>query len=350
MKETNNEKIRYEWVDNVKFAACMLVVLGHFFMGMAESEIIRQTAFYNIVNQAVYTFHVPVFFVCSGFLYQKSDKVHTLKAYSGNALSKLLNLGVPYLTFTAATILLKTVFSGNVNNQATDLVQTLFIEPVAPYWYLYALLLFFLLVPCLKSKKQAWLLFGISIAFRIIYTVFNITQTATPYFVRSVTGRLIWFALGILLAFYEEQSFDKKKRRIALIICPFLLVIPSVLSVIYFRSFNGSALVQFVIGMPLVLLVVFLALSFQPKRLSKISSRFSEYFMPVYVMHTIFAAGVRIVLLKFGIDNIFIHIAAGLVASLAFPIAIYEAAKRLPPLLFFIYPKKAISKIKGKKK
>ena len=80
MKETINEKIRYEWVDNVKFAACMLVVLGHFFMGMAESEIIRQTAFYNIVNQAVYTFHVPVFFVCSGFLYQKSDKVHTLRS------------------------------------------------------------------------------------------------------------------------------------------------------------------------------------------------------------------------------------------------------------------------------
>ena len=124
---------RYEWVDNIKLACCILVVLGHFYQSMIASEIIKGSLFYSFSIQTMYTFHVPLFFVCSGFLYQKSNKVHNLKSWSKNVSDKLLNLGVPYFTFTLITLVIKKIFSDSVNNPADDFFKTLFINPTAPF-------------------------------------------------------------------------------------------------------------------------------------------------------------------------------------------------------------------------
>jgi len=56
---------------------------------------------------------------------------------------KALALGVPYVTFTTATWVLKKVFSSSVNDQIGGLGDTLFFHPTAPYWYLYALIFYF---------------------------------------------------------------------------------------------------------------------------------------------------------------------------------------------------------------
>ena len=68
--------------------------------------------------------------------------------------------------------------------------------------------------------------------------------------------------------------------------------------------------------------------------------------MPVYLMHTIFAAGVRIALLKIGIHALGVHIIVGGIASVIIPMVVYEIAKNNWWLLFWIEPIKAI-KIKG---
>ena len=47
MENTVKTKTRYEWVDSVKFACCVLVVLGHTIMGIAEVGIIEKGQLYN---------------------------------------------------------------------------------------------------------------------------------------------------------------------------------------------------------------------------------------------------------------------------------------------------------------
>ncbi len=66
-----SEKKRDIWVDNVKVVACILVVLGHFYQSMVKSGIADDTFFYKLFNNTIYYFHVPLFFICRGFLYQK---------------------------------------------------------------------------------------------------------------------------------------------------------------------------------------------------------------------------------------------------------------------------------------
>ena len=149
------EKQREVWVDNVKVIACILVVLGHFFMSMVAANVLPDTDLYQWFRETIYHFHVPLFFICSGYLYQKLSEVDDVHSWWKNVLKKALNLGVPYFTFSFATWLLKTVFSSSVNTQIGGLFDTLFIHPTAPYWYLYALFFLFLITPTFQTKRMA---------------------------------------------------------------------------------------------------------------------------------------------------------------------------------------------------
>lgn len=98
---------------------------------------------------------MPLFFICSGYLYQKYSKVNSVGSWCKNVTKKALALGVPYMTFTTATWVLKKAFSSSVNNQIGGLGDTLLFRPASPYWYLYALFFIFFLTPTFKSVKIA---------------------------------------------------------------------------------------------------------------------------------------------------------------------------------------------------
>ena len=147
-------KTREKWVDDVKVIACILVVLGHFFQSMVKASIMPENDLYKWFNTTIYYFHVPLFFICSGYLYQKYSKVNSVDGWYRNVTKKAVALGVPYVTFSTATWVLKNVFSGSVNNQIGGLGDTLLFPPASPYWYLYALFFIFLLTPTFKSVKM----------------------------------------------------------------------------------------------------------------------------------------------------------------------------------------------------
>ena len=144
---------REEWIDYIKLFACVLVVLGHFFQSMVKAEIILDNNIDEWFNTTIYYFHVPLFFICSGYLYQKYSRVDNFDSWKSNVLKKAVALGVPYFVFSFATWLLKTVFSGEVNNHIDGLGYTLFVHPTSPYWYLYILFLVFVVVPTIKTKR-----------------------------------------------------------------------------------------------------------------------------------------------------------------------------------------------------
>ena len=146
-------RTREKWVDDVKVIACILVVVGHFFQSMVKASILPDSGLYEWFITTVYYFHVPLFFICSGYLYQKYSKVNSVSSWCKNVAKKALALGVPYLTFSTATWLLKTMFADSVNKQADSLFSTLIVNPSAPYWYLYALFFIFLVTPTFSSLK-----------------------------------------------------------------------------------------------------------------------------------------------------------------------------------------------------
>lgn len=168
---------RVIWVDSVKVIACILVVLGHFFQSMTKADILSAGHLYEWFNKTIYYFHVPLFFICSGYLYQKYSRVNDANSWIRNVMKKALALGVPYATFSTVTWILKTIFSSNVNDRIGSLSDTLFLHPTAPYWYLYALFFIFFVTPTFNCKKMAIIGLGAALGVKFL----NIIGGGTAY-------------------------------------------------------------------------------------------------------------------------------------------------------------------------
>ena len=156
-------RIRENWIDNIKVFACILVVLGHFYQSMCSSGIVSESPFYQWFDQTIYYFHVPLFFICSGYIFQKYTAVKSFADWKKHAIKKLLTLGVPYFVFSSITWGLKNVFSDSVNSEAHELWYDLFVHPLSPYWYLFALFFIFLMTPTFLKPRSC--LIGLSISF-----------------------------------------------------------------------------------------------------------------------------------------------------------------------------------------
>lgn len=342
------KSIRYYWVDNLKMFACLLVVLGHLYMSMvAGGWISKNNVLYCWPIQTVYTFHVPLFFVCSGFLYQVTAKDEwNIKKHIINIKKKALALGVPYVTFSIVTILLKNVFATDVNNAAPAFLKTLLLEPIAPYWYLYTLFLLFCLIPRVtgKRKKEKLVnLFIVACLIKILYVVWLVSKPL-PDLIVKVMVSAIWFIMGMLITIIP---FKKSKLADRLAIGAMLLA--CILSYIVYCKINTNAIIQFVFASIFVLIITYLFQSKEHYKTDGVVEHSVKYFMPVYVLHTIVAAGIRTVLLKLGIASGILHFVIGFGVSIFIPAIVYMVAENKWWLLFFFEPIKAI-KLKNQNK
>lgn len=341
---------RYLWIDNLKLFACFMVVVGHLYMSIMAGGWIRENnILYCWPIQTVYTFHVPLFFVCSGFLYQATAPNNwSIKKHIRNIKKKAIALGVPYVTFSAITLLLKNVFSAEVNNAATPFLKTLLWEPIAPYWYLYTLFLLFCLIPPAVGDKKKNALVGmmaLSCLIKIIYIGW-LSDKALPDLLAKVMTSAIWFCMGMMIT-----EFPFRKSNVANAIAVGSIFVAGISSYFVYGIPNEDKVVQFIFA---AVFVVTSTYFFQIKdhyNTNGFVSHSVKYFMPVYVLHTIVAAGMRTVLLKIGISSGIVHFVIGLLVSVFVPVCIYNIAEKHWWLLLWFEPIKAIKmKKQGKTK
>lgn len=332
---------RYLWVDNLKLLACLLVVVGHLYMSMmASGWIDENNILYCWPIQTVYTFHVPLFFVCSGFLYQATVKGEwSAKRHVKNIKKKALALGVPYLVFSSITLLLKNIFADDVNNKATPFLKTILIEPTAPYWYLYVLFLLFCLIPPATGagkKKTLIATTGFAVLIKVIYVI-CLADVGLPDPVAKIMVCAIWFCVGMLIT-----EFPFKKSRILSGAAVAGIIFASVFSLLVYRTPNDDAKVQFLLAIVFVLTITYFFQSKEHYNTHGIVSHSVKYFMPIYVLHTIVAAGVRTILLKVGVSSGVLHFFIGLVISIFAPVIIYAISEKHWWILFWFEPLKAV--------
>lgn len=328
----------YYWIDNIKVFACLLVLLGHFFQSMIKSGILPDNALYQWFNQTIYYFHVPLFFVCSGFLYQKFSKVDSLVSWKHNVLKKFVALGVPYFTFSFATWLLKIIFARSTNDAVGGFGESMFIKPMSPYWFLYCLFFIFLITPTFKSVKAAM----ISVVVAFIMRIVRILGVGGGlYFVQTVLTNEIWFVIGMILVYIPSKFF---KKWVGVIFEVVFLTI-SVFARILDWS-NGF----FSFAIALIAVFGFIFLFSNWNRTNSILSFFAKYTMSIFLMHTLFAAPIRVLLSKAGITAWPVQIVIGIAVSIAGPIIAMMVMHKTYWLEFFINPWRIIrgkSHVKG---
>lgn len=327
-------KTRYYWVDNVKAVALIFIVIGHIWQSFVKSGLVGDTPFYECFNQVIYYFHVQLFFICSGFLYQQNTKTQNFKSYSKNILKKLLAFGVPFVVFVTATYILKFIFADSVNTQNLSIYESFFIIPTAPYWFLYALFFLFLVSPIIKSKADGIGRIVLSIALYFLsYVNMGFLPGAINTIVKYICLNLVWFVLGMAVSYFDIEKLFKKWHIV------FFVAGCTVASFGYFYDCIANLLYGLLCCEGLLFFIG--ACSKGKEKQGKIFAFITKYSMPIFLMHTICAAGMRSVLFKIGITNTPIHIVVGVLASIFLPVIAIKIMEKIK-LDFVVYPTKYI--------
>lgn len=329
-------KQREIWVDNVKAIACILVALGHFFQSMTKSNVLPANGLYQWFNQTIYYFHVPLFFICSGYLYQKLSVVNDVHSWGRNVLKKAINLGIPYFVFSFATWLLKTVFAGSVNSEIGGLFDTFFLHPASPYWYLYALFFLFLITPTFRNKSMAVGSLIIAVAFKALGIFGGNEVQAISY----IFSNEVWFVIGMCLSIFKFKRYLAKRGLLMPILVGAIFLL---LSIWVYITGIEHGVISFLLGLLACCSVVMLTEKVcENGRQSVVFGVLAKYTMPIFLMHTLFAAPLRTVLFKLGIQNAVIHVVFGIAISFIGPMIAAIIMKKSKWLEFFLYPGKFI--------
>lgn len=328
----DKSRTKEPWIDLVKWTACMLVLLGHFLQSMEKSGIMKGTEVYQWFEHTIYLFHVPLFFICSGYLYQRNSVVTTKKEWKDNIVRKLVNLGVPYVAFSTASFLTKEIFQSAVNEKnSVSLFKTLLFEPMSPYWYLYILFFLFLITPTFKKGRQVYTALVLS---AFIYLFHQNTMVKEVYFIGGVAHREIWFVLGMAFAFYRDKiKFDIRCWGFSFLLFPI-----SIMG--YNKEMDMYIWIPYslIAGICGCLLVLESSLFLNDKVPEKFILFSRKNTLPVFLMHTIFAAGIRSVLCRIGITNLGVHMILGITGGILLPVAAAEIMRKFRWMYFFIYP------------
>ena len=286
---------------------------------------------YKWFNTTIYYFHVPLFFICSGYLYQKYSKVSDFTNWKKNVTKKALALGVPYVTFSMATWVLKKLFSGSINGRVGGFVDTLIFEPAAPYWYLYALFFIFLATPTFNSIRVTVVGLIVALAAKTLI----LTGGYSVYAISTVFSNEVWFVLGMSICVFNVQLKGRKAQGT---IYGLLFMI---LSVVVYKAEISGGVIPFAMGLLACVAVILMAAGSE-RRFGRGMDFLAKYTMPIFLMHTLFAAPMRSVLLKLGIGSSVIHVVLGLGISFLGPIIAAWIMKKTKWLEFFLYPNKFV--------
>ena len=115
----------------------------------------------------------------------------------------------------------------------------------------------------------------------------------------------------------------------------------AVLSIVVYMMGIRNDAVSFAMGLLACVAVILMGADYEDK-FGKCMDFLAKYTMPIFLMHTLFAAPLRSVLLKVGVTNAVAHVVLGLGISFAGPIIAAWIMKKTKWLEFFLYPNKLI--------
>ena len=340
-------KKRIEWIDYLKVFACILVVIGHLIQSLQKSNIDNYENITSFINWFIYLFHMPLFFAVSGYLYEMNKKQFSWKQYKNFVIKKIINFGVPYIVFYLIYVIINMVFASSVNNpRGIEEIKGIVNNPMAPYWFLYALLSIFIFIPLLEKvlKENKKVIFIVLIALKIISIFIN----TKIYLIDSFFENAIYFYLGCIINNGIIILKDKSIKRIIKNVGFVLMYI--LVSIFYYIYYNKMSyyIVELIDIVFAILGTIICIYTFMYVKNCNMFDYIKKYTFEIYLLHTIFAAGFRIVLFKMGINNYWIHFIIGILASIEIPIIIAKICKKTKYLNFFFYPLKTIKEIKKK--
>lgn len=312
--------MRIEWLDSLKGFAIFLVVVGHVILGYIRAETFTEYQWsLQFVYDVIYSFHMPLFFLISGFLY----KLTWARKNSGllkKISNKFLNMVPMYLLFSVVFWLSKYYATLYGNIQMSDhfnLVDLMhiYIAPLSYLWFLYVLIWLFVAIPIFESIIKPTIVF---IIFLCLY-----------FFMPPVHGLLkiinliiyggVYFTLGSVLCMYKDQ--------LRTIICNKLNgigFISIVLAAITFPYIEVHNILKFICAISGSVFLSILFFKFKNIKWVTIWNICGRYSLGIYILHLYFSGPLRTIFKYLSIDNIMVCLILSCMISTIVPIFIVK--------------------------
>ena len=335
---------RIVWIDNTKAFACLLVVIGHLLQSLTKANIDPIVGCTHFIDYFIYLFHMPLFIALSGYLYGLREYRFDKNKYVEFIKKKTINYIIPYLTFYLVYLTINILLSSSVNspkgiNELVGIIN----NPMSPYWFLYALISLNIFIPKIEKifKYDRRKVFIVLLVLKVLTCLVNVPV----YLIRIFMEYGIYFYFGVFLS---KKGFIKSKKIGIFMIIGFTVfaIVNYIISSQY--SYNNllSLLFHLAFGISGTYMVMNLFENLDNIDLFK---SFKKYIFQIFLLHTIFAAGIRIVLLKLGIENYIIHIIFGMIFSIYLPVLVSIICEKMIYPNFFFYPLKTLEEIRKRK-
>ena len=290
-------KPREKWLDGLKGFAILLVILGHVLSGYWDAWSFPEAwrSFYH-VRTWIYSFHMPLFFLISGFAftlaYYKKDKLQVR-----GFLRQMFNLFWIYVLFALLQWGVKQLVPELVNEiYTTETLKNMFVEPLGNFWYIYVLFVLYAMAAILHLPRLPgmWALFFGGCAIVVADIHLNWTHL-TQY---RIVYHLFFFFLGSLLCQNREKLRSQKLLGISAM---FLVTAAFYYFFGYARSWYGNWKVMIAAATCYVFVYQF----YRFPRLAecRLFQICGKYCLELYLLHTFFTAGLRSLLPLVGITT-----------------------------------------------
>lgn len=161
------EKVgRVDYLDELRGFAILLVVLGHIYLPFTES------GSSNPVAEAIYSFHMPLFFFISGFLCEQTNRIDII-GYSKFLKKKFFALIIPYLFWLIPGHI---IFCNGKFDNLGEMLQRFMFFPNLNIWFLPVLFLmmvlyaiqYFIVNKSDNCAKRLWIMLTVSMLLTLI--------------------------------------------------------------------------------------------------------------------------------------------------------------------------------------
>ena len=326
----NDRKPREAWLDGVKGIAILLVILGHVLSGYLDAGTFPEAydSFYP-VRTWIYSFHMPLFFLVSGFTFTLAYWRETGISWR-KYLRQMGSLLWLYAVFALIQWGVKQAVPDLVNEayDMTDL-RRMFLEPLGNFWYLYVLFVIYLIaaVTHLGSWRPWWLLMPGALA--VMAADLHLDWTNLTLY--RILYHFFFFAVGSALC-----------RRRWILDSPKVLGLTGIgLSLVaYFYFFCGirNWYANWKLGIALATCFAFLAVfrHWRPLAELKLFQVCGKHCLEIYLLHTFFTAGFRALLPLAGIRTPWLSVWVNFLLStlVCLGIAFLAARARWTDVLF----------------
>ncbi|WP_413666317.1 acyltransferase family protein [Mucilaginibacter sp. Mucisp86] len=314
---------RLNWIDYAKGLGIILVVFGHVIKGLITVKLIDPTFFYYSVN-FVYSFHMPLFFVLSGYFFLNSFNKRGTWPF---VKIKLETIAYPFVIWSIIQTVIEIKLSAYTNNHLhSDVLASCLYIPRSQFWFLYALFFINILNVLFFKITKKW---GLLISL-MVWIAYYIMPAAVHDFGKDtfekVFVNLIYFQTGIFLSQYAGLTKKIISNGYLFILN---LIIYSCSLYIYFNYPHTAWYNEIFCQLSGCFSVFFICEFLAQKSILKFLEYLGINSLAIYLVHLLAGNGCRIVLSKFlHINNSAILIVSGVLIGLIVPLIVYNIAMK----------------------